>query len=710
MSSAAERPSLFRPGLETLEERALPSATGFRPIDEIGNNVANPNQGTANTDLLRLSPVAYADGISAPSLANNPSARSISNILNNQADPNNAAQDISVIDTNSLSDYGYVWGQFIDHDMDLTPGGGAWFPIDVPAGDPIGGAGPLPFTRSQFDPNTGTSTSNPRQQINAVTSYLDLSQVYGSTAFVADALRTHSGGLLKTSPGNMLPFNNLDYFTQAQLDALNMANDSGLLPSSQLYAAGDVRANENVELTVLQTLFVRNHNRIALELAQQDPRQFGLSSWTDETLYQEARKLNIAEAQMITYNGYLPDLLGPAVLSRYTGYKSNVNASIATEFSTVAYRFGHSMLDNEIERHGNDGADIADQNLAGSSLSLAQDFFDPSVITPDANGVFGAFDPISGHTTSDIDPLLKGIADGDAQAVDLMAVESVRNLLFANGAYGGQDLMARDVQRARDHGIGSYNQLRVAYGLKPVTNFAEITSNVAVQKQLRQVYGTVDNIDPFEGGLAEDHAKGSDMGPLFTRILADQFQRLRDGDRFFYANESFTAAERGILAQGDTLTKVIEANTHATNLQADAFIFKASISGTVFFDRNGNGQRNRGDFGLAGMVVQLLDSSGNVVATTRTNTQGRYVFTQQSGPAANPDEACGLSATGAYSVRLVLPTFGKQTTQDPGMIAIGCGGTNITGVDFGVSLTSNLNQAVTWESWLLGQLGKEHSK
>jgi hypothetical protein len=294
--------------------------------------------------------------------------------------------------------------------MDLSPDGGASFPIDVPPGDPIGGAGPLPFSRSQFDPSTGTDPSNPRQQVNAITSYLDLSQVYGSSAFVADALRTHSGGLMKTSPGNMLPFNNLDYFTQAQLDALNMANASGLLPNDQLYAAGDVRANENIELTALQTLFVRNHNRIATLLAQQDPTAFGFSSWTDENLYQEARKLNIAQYQGIIYQNYLPDLLGPSALSVYSGYNANVDASIATEFSTVAYRFGHSMLDNFIERHDNNGQDIADQS-GEASVSLAQDFFDPSIMTPDANGIFGAFDPISGHTTSDIGPLLK-VAEG----------------------------------------------------------------------------------------------------------------------------------------------------------------------------------------------------------------------------------------------------------------------------------------------------------
>jgi hypothetical protein len=664
---------------EALEDRVVPATTGIRPIDEVGNNLANPTLGTANTDLIRTSPVAYADGTSAPSLPDNPSARLVSNILNDQSDPNNPGTDLNTIDGNNLTDFGYVWGQFIDHDMDLTPGGGDSFPIDVPPGDPIGGAGSLPFSRSQFDPNTGTDPSNPRQQVNAITSFLDLSQVYGSTAIVADALRTHSGGLMKTSPGNMLPFNNLDYFTQDQLNALNMANDSGLVPNDQLYAAGDVRANENVELTAMQTLFVRNHNRIATELAGMDPKLFGFSKWTDERLYQEARKINIAEAQIITYRAYLPDLLGGGSLTAYAGYNSNVDPSIATEFSTVAFRFGHSMLDNNIERHGNDGLDINDPN--GASISLAQDFFDPSVITPDANGNFGGFDPFSGKDTTDIDPILKGITDGNAQAVDLLAVQSVRDLLFGNGQFGGQDLMARDVQRARDHGIGTYNDLRIAYGLDPVTDFSQISSDPNVQAKLQQAYGTVDNIDPFEGGLAEDHAPGSDMGPLFTRILADQFQRLRDGDRFFYLAEHWTAAELGFLHQADTLGKVIELNTGVTNLQTDVFVFRARISGTVFLDKNGDGVREIGERGLAGFVVNLVDDSGTVIASTTTDRVGHYSFTNQT----------GIPGTGNFTVQVVLPPNAQQTSQDPGTISISRGGTNVTGIDFGVIFVNPLS-------------------
>src|SRR3989442_14568215 len=110
------------------------------------------------------------------------------------------------------------------------------------------------------------------------------------------------------------------------------------------------------------------------------------------------------------------------------------------------------------------------------------------------------------------------------------------------------------------------------------------------------------------------------MGPLFTKILVNQFTRLRSGDRFFYLNESWNQDELNILQQGNTLAKVIEANTNITNLQSDVFLFKASISGSVFLNQ---GAFNRGGGG-AGITVQLKNSDGDVVATTITDRQGRY--------------------------------------------------------------------------------------
>jgi hypothetical protein len=647
-----------RPRVEVLEERALPSVTGFRSIDGTGNNLASPTLGSAGTDLLRLSPAAYADGVSSPSLTNDASARVISDLLNNQADPNNLGQDLQTLDQKSLSDFGYAWGQFIDHDMDLTPtGSGQFLTIPADPNDPSQ-MGNQTFERSSFDPNTGTSTSNPRQQVNSVTSFLDLSQVYGSSAAIADALRTHTGGLLKTSPGNMLPYDNSTYFTPDQLAVINMANDSQAVATQNLFVTGDVRGNENVELTALQTLFVRNHNAIATQLQKLHP------GWSDEQLYQEARKLNIAEYQEITYTQYLPDLLGANALPAYRGYNPKVNPSIATEFSTVAFRFGHSLLSSEIERQGNNGQDVLPNDPAGASISLATDFFDPNVLNP-----AGVVDPLTGHISTDIGPILKADADGVAQADDLLAINDVRNLLFGNGGQtdNGLDLIARDVERARDDGIGSYNQVRVAYGLPPVTSFAQITNNVAVQKELAAAYpGGVNTIDAFEGGLAEDHVKGSDMGPLFTRILADQFTRLRDGDRFFYLNESFTPEEMSILRQGSTLAKVIEANTNVTNLQSDVFLFKASVGGAVVVNAAGRVT------GLPGATVQLKDDSGAVVATTVTGPQGRYSFNQ-------------LSGTGSYTVSVVVPAGLTQLSPSPAPVSITRGDTNVGGVNFVLS-------------------------
>jgi peroxidase len=656
-----KRPHL---NIEPLEPRCTPTVTGFRPIDDVGNNVNHPTWGTAGIDLLRASPVAYADGISAPSLPGNASARFVSNEINNQTVPifSAASNDVSTSDANQLTDFGYVFGQFMDHDLDLTPDGGASFPISVPATfngttDPIGQAGPLPFSRSQFDPNTGTSTSNPRQQINAVSGFLDLSQVYGSTLAVDNALRTFSNGMLKSSPGGMLPYNNTTYFTTDQLTLLNMANDSQAVRSDQLFAAGDRRANENIELTAMQTLFLRNHNRLAAIFKANNP------TWTDQQIFLEARKINIADYQYTIYNQYLPDLIGNYAPGAYQGYNSSFNPGIATEFSTVGFRFGHSMLDNGIGRHDNNGNDIA-----GGEISLALDFFDPFALSPTGSGV-GPADPITGLNATDIGPVLKSDADGTAQATDVMAVTDIRNLLFGNGAFGGQDLMARDVQRARDHGIGTYNQLRVAYGLPAVTSFSQITRNVTVQNELKAAYGSVNNIDPFEGGLAEDHNGGSDMGPLFSNILFDQFERTRDGDRYYWLNQSYNSLENSLLNQGLGLAQLIALNSTASNLQQDVFKFTSSIEGTLWF-----GSRNSG-YVVVNAAVYLEDTSGTILATTTSDGNGSYFFNSLSSATG------GITTTGPFVI--VVPSQGGfVTTSTPGTRTITFGDQDVDGADF----------------------------
>jgi peroxidase len=174
--------------VEALEPRCLLTASGFSPIDGIRNNLTNTLLGSAGTDLKRMASAVYADGISTPIEATRPSARLISNVLSSQAG--------DILDNRNLSAFIYAWGQFIDHDMDLTtttPGNS--LPIAVPAGDtsfdPTStGTQTLPFNRSVTDPNSGPTTNTVLQQINQITSFLDGSMVYGSDSTRALALRS----------------------------------------------------------------------------------------------------------------------------------------------------------------------------------------------------------------------------------------------------------------------------------------------------------------------------------------------------------------------------------------------------------------------------------------------------------------------------------------------------------------------------------------
>jgi peroxidase len=516
------------------------TATGFsadiEPLDGKGNNIANPDWGSGNQQFLRHSAADYADGISSPSGADRPSARVISNAFSESPED-------GIPNDRDFTAFVYAWGQFLDHDIDLTETGTPKeaFPIVVPKGDPwfdpsSTGTMTIPMSRSKYDPTSGTSIDRPRQQVNSITAFIDGSQIYAVDAKRAAALREFSGGQMKMSSGNLPPLNT---------DSLPNANDAHILNDNQLFLAGDIRANENPELLSLHALFIREHNRIAAEAAKRHP------DWSDDALYQYARRIVIAELQKITYDEFLPAVLGTSPLPAYKGYRADVNPSIATEFSTAAFRVGHSMLGDDIEFLDSDGNDIRDAML------LRDSFFNPSVVNQ-----------------TGIDPILKYLASDNAQEIDTKVVDDVRNFLFGAPGQGGFDLASLNIQRGRDHGLADYNSVRVSYGLARVTNFDQITADPAMQASLASTYGSVDNIDLWVGGLAEDHLANSSMGATFTAILVDQFTRLRDGDRFWY-QASLSQDQIGDI-QNTSLADIVRLNTTLTKLQENVFFFNDS--------------------------------------------------------------------------------------------------------------------------------------
>jgi hypothetical protein len=230
LAGAARKWRALRPGLEALEDRSVPTGSPFYSVTGTGNNQTHPDWGSVGQDLLRIAPAQYGNGYSTLAGANRPSARLISTVIATDA------TDGGTPNSRFMSDWVYAWGQFIDHDIDLTTAGvgsqAQAANIPVPLGDPFfdpnnTGTQVIPFNRSEFDPNTGTGPGNPRQQINNITAWLDASMVYGSHPTVADALRTHQGGRLKSSPGadgiigtqdDLLPYNNQTYFQGIHLD------------------------------------------------------------------------------------------------------------------------------------------------------------------------------------------------------------------------------------------------------------------------------------------------------------------------------------------------------------------------------------------------------------------------------------------------------------------------------------------------------------
>lgn len=499
------------------------AASVYRSIDGTGNNQNSPPQGAAVTPLVRLLEPDYADDFSEMAGTNRPSARLVSNIV--------AAQTESVTNPANATDFLWQWGQFLDHDIDLTDGvdPAEQEPIQIPVDDLHFYAGAtMSFNRSVYDPESGITT--PRQQLNEITAWIDASNVYGSDEERLAALRVPDSALLLTSEGDFLPFN-----------TAGLSNAGG--DGDTLFLAGDVRANEQVGLLAMHTLFVREHNRQATRLAEEHP------DWSTDTLFEEARRRVAALMQVITYREFLPALLGPDAISEYRGYQPDVNGGIRNVFSTAAYRFGHSALSPQILR-----LDAEGEEYVGGHLPLRDAFFSPSVLTE----------------TGSMDAILRGLASQACSAIDSYVIDDVRNFLFGAPPSAGFDLAALNIQRGRDHGLPSYNEARRQLGLAAVSGFDEITADTVIVDRLATAYSSVEDIDLWVGGLAEQSVPGGHLGETFSLILMLQFEALRDGDRFWYQRE-FSGRELERLER-TRLSDVIRRNSDVgRELQANVF-------------------------------------------------------------------------------------------------------------------------------------------
>ncbi|KAI1710068.1 heme peroxidase domain-containing protein [Ditylenchus destructor] len=558
--------------------------SAYRQIDGHCNNVEHTEWGATYSPFQRFLAADYADGISEPrrsaflingkTKAPLPNPRVLSNLLFRE--PAETMSEVVAITS--------YWAFFIY--TDLVHIGSAQLFADskqlaLPCCSEAGKTHPecmpisllpednrfrgfsscMEYSRTVVAPRAPECALGSREQANIATSFLDGSTIYGSTEDRTKRLRSFHNGRLLTSheapnsrelPPTMDLF---DKLASAQTDCTN-----GVL--SSCFISGTDHTNFLPTLTALHTIWIRQHNRIAKELLMLNKK------WTDEQLFQETRRIVIAQMQHITYHEYLPMVLGLETWMKYglnsnTGsagtastdvYDLEVNPSTLNVFSLMG-QFFFTMFDGHLAQYGSDGFRIMDRPLS--------EYFN---------------DPSSLFFNDKIDGIMRYLIRQNVHQPGLHMTSELKDKLFKNNANLGLDLAALILQMGRDHGIAGYTVWREKCGGTPVNSFDDLESIVADPKRILPIlsrhFKYVEDVDLFLLGLAEKPLKGSLVGPTLGCILAMQFQKVKRGDRYWYENAlnpwAFSSAQLAEIRKS-TLAHVICANTDLTLIQPSVF-------------------------------------------------------------------------------------------------------------------------------------------
>ncbi|XP_028251801.1 thyroid peroxidase [Parambassis ranga] len=560
----------------------------YRSITGVCNNRQNPLWGAANTALVRWLPAEYEDGVREPKGWNRerlhngfqlPPPRTVSRRI--MRSPLKGTDEVY---SNMLVE----WGQYIDHDITFTPQSAGtsalWTDVDcfstcenvhpcypIEAMCTLVDMAACLFFRSTLacfvNSDSDITQALQRQQMNAITSFIDASTVYGHTPRLERSLRDLSGLNGKLAVNNQFK----DPKGRAYLPFIakhpSACHQDQQGERVECFSAGDSRANEGLPLTTLHTLWLREHNRLAEALKDIN------SHWSPETVYQETRKIIGALHQIITIRDYIPKIIGPEsfdhYIGPYRGYDPTVDPSASNVFATAAFRFGHATISPILRRLN---ASYQDHERF-PHLRLHNTFFSPWRIVKEGG----------------IEPILRGIIGTAASAVssDNLLAEEVTERLVVIDTMLHMDLASLNLQRGRDHGLPGYNNWREFCGLKPirtVDDLREEVGNYRVAVKILNVYKHPDNIDIWLGGLVENVLPGSRTGPLFACLIGKQMKALRDGDRFWWEADSvFTQQQRDELLKY-SVSRLICDNSDINRVPLDSFRFGKHLSDYVSCD------------------------------------------------------------------------------------------------------------------------------
>jgi hypothetical protein len=513
------------------------SGQNYRSPDGYGNNLQNPDWGSANTPFVSLLKPHFADGFSLPAGENRTSPRFISQLSfwDRKANPYSS----------HLSTYAAAWAQFIHNDIcNELYSEKEFVEIPLEESDPHFGlhalAGyNLSFARTQPIENTGTSPLNFRRYANTSTTWIDGSQIYGIQPQRSEWIRTFQQGKLKTSLYHQLPMNTLTGYFE---DAIDPAAPEMLNPRSgnrKYFVAGSPKANENLQQLGLHTLFLREHNRICDSLYSN-----GVYA-TDEEIYQKARALVIAQIQKITFEEWLPSL--GIELPKYQEYNPLINPSLLEYYAAAASQITHTSLPKEVS--------LVSEQKGIEALPYLYTYYNPLVF--------------SLHKS--YEKILMGMAIQPQNPIDPYLPFELRNFFDNDFVHPIYDYWTASVIKGRERGLPDYNSMRLSLGLPYIHSFYQVTRNGDLAFHLFANYLDMSDVDPWIGLLAEDPEEGKVMGPTLSTLYLNTFLALRNGDRFYYEMDPLLSEEDIAFVKNTRLSDLILRNSKIQGIPKDVF-------------------------------------------------------------------------------------------------------------------------------------------
>lgn len=474
-------------------------------VDGTCVNQESPDLGAIGAKFLRLQPAAAGkDGFSLRESVSGektlPSARAVANLLRNH------------LQKPPVTGVFGEWGHFIQRDSFSIPESPWAEDVDCCATPEVEDCAPIYLEKDDPDHSTIQCMSfkrsakaqailGHRETLSLVSTYLDATPVYGPTNEVAFSRKTGYFGYLKA------PEKDEEETASGKKKEVKCAAPESFQGCFQLAEGDDWLEN-------LRLLFVMEHNRIVDALAEIN------SHFDDSLLYNEARRITIAEYNHITFKEYLPVVMGEELVKKHSlnpgaegpaaGYIKEVNPGILNSFAVASYR--NPSMHTEWRKEW-----------------------------------------------------------GPTEILESSHYSAVREDPY-------QDLLAMDIQRGRDQGmVGYLTWRRFCDSTHSYNTWEDLEKGLPKElvNDLKELYqDEIDDIDALVALLEKpDEEDGGIVGKTFTCLLADQFARLKTGNRLFWEHDSslLTVEQRDFI-KTSSLAKLLCRNTPVHAVPANSFL------------------------------------------------------------------------------------------------------------------------------------------